>query len=120
MRSLVEHRTTATHRAATTTIRSTGAAGSHAYRPTFRMTSEDDYYERLRLDQEEAARLAQPPSVDDLFPHEIRDPLPEPTPAERGYRPAPCERCGKTFRTDAGARWHAANNRDCERWRKVA
>lgn len=84
------------------------------------MMGADAYYEQLAQYQAEAAALAQPPSVDDLFPTEIRDPLPEPTPAERGYRPAPCERCGKTFRTDAGARWHAANNRDCERWRKVA
>jgi hypothetical protein len=56
-----------------------------------------------------------PPSIDDVFPTEIRDPLPE-RHAERDHRPEPCGRCGKTFRTDAGARWHATNNQDCERW----
>ena len=36
---------------------------------------------------------------------------------ERGHRPPPCQRCGKTFKTDAGASWHAVNNPHCEKYR---
>lgn len=111
VRSLTEHRATATHRAATTSVRSTGGKGSHAYRPPvmgYSAAAHDAWYEEQYL-----ATL--PPSIDDLFPTEIRDPLPERV-ATRGATPGPCEKCGKTFRTPAGASWHAVNNTDCERW----
>lgn len=112
VRSLIEHRTSATHRAATTTIRDTGPKGRSAYRaPAIMPRPEADYDAWL----EEKALAALPPSIDDLFPIEIRDPLPE-RKAERDHRPEPCGRCGKAFKTDAGARWHATNNTDCERW----
>lgn len=112
VRSLIEHRTTATHKAARTGIRSSGPKGSHPYREPMHVGSQADYDYML----EERALDALPPTVDALFPTEIRDPLPEPAPAVRGSMPDPCEKCGKTFKTPAGARWHATNNRDCERW----
>lgn len=35
-------------------------------------------------------------------------------PAERGYRPAPCPRCGRdNFRTDKGRAWHLEHNPSC-------
>lgn len=46
--------------------------------------------------------------------------VPEPAPVlakvQRGYRPDPCHKCGKAFKTPAGAKWHADNNSDCARY----
>ena len=112
VRSLVEHRTTATHRAATTSVRSSGPKGSHPYKPPmmgYSAAAHDAWYEEQYL-----ATL--PPSIDDVFPFEIGEPPAPAAPAERGHRPPPCSRCGKTFKTDAGAIWHAGNNPHCERY----
>ena len=114
VRSLIEHRTTATHRAATTTVRSTGPKGAHAYRPPMVGYSASAQYAAYIAEAETRV----PPSIDDVFPVEIMDPLPAPPPAERGHKPPPCERCGKTFHTPAGATWHRVNNPHCERWAK--
>jgi hypothetical protein len=112
VRSLIEHRTTATHLASRSSIKDRGAKGRSAYRgPLILPRPEADYDAWL----EEKYLDSLPPSIDDVFPTEIRDPLPE-RHAERDHRPEPCGRCGKAFRTDAGARWHATNNLDCERW----
>lgn len=113
VRSMAEHLTTAKHRAATTSIRSTGPKGSHAYRAPVVIGSEADHW----ADLEERALAVLPPSVDELFPDEIMEPVPDPEPAERGYRPEPCGRCGRTFRTDGGRSWHLTRNPKCERWR---
>ena len=67
---------------------------------------------------EEKALALLPPSIDDLFPHEIGEPPAPAAPAERGYVPPPCQRCGKPFRTDAGATWHRVNNPHCEKYVK--
>ena len=115
VRSLVEHRTTAKHRDATTSIRSSGPKGSHAYRPPmmgYNANDHDAWYE-------EQALAAMPPSIDDLFPDEIMDPMVETGPAIRGAVPEPCARCGKGFRTPAGRHWHIVHNVKCEKWRKV-
>ena len=113
VRSLIEHRTTATHRAATTSVRDHGPKGRHAYRPPATMPRPEADYDAW-LEEKYLATL--PPSIDDVFPFEIGDPLPPAPPAERAVVPPPCQRCGKTFRTPAGARWHATNNLDCEKW----
>jgi hypothetical protein len=112
VRSLIEHRATATHKAAITTIRDTGPKGRSAYRPHAIVRSEADY--DAWLEEQYLATL--PPSIDDVFPTEIADPMPPAPPAERAYTPPPCERCGKTFRTDAGAAWHRDRNKYCEKW----
>ena len=113
VRSLVEHRATDKHRAATTTVRSTGGKGSHAYRPPAVMPRPESDYDAW-LEEKYLATL--PPSIDDVFPHEIGEPPAPAAPAERGYVPQPCQRCGKTFRTEAGADWHRHNNPHCEKW----
>ena len=113
VRSLIEHRTTATHRAATTSVRSSGPKGSHAYRPPAVMPRPESDYDAWL---EEKALALLPPSIDDVFPHEIGEPPAPAAPAERGHRPPPCQRCGKILKTDAGARWHAVNNPHCEKY----
>ena len=113
VRSLIEHRTTAGHLAARSSIKDHGPKGRSPYRPPATMPRPDADYDAWL---EEKALALLPPSIDDVFPFEIRDPLPESAPAVRDHTPAPCERCGKTFRTDAGARWHRVNNPQCEKW----
>jgi hypothetical protein len=111
-RSWAEHGSSAKHRAATTSVRSTGPRGSSAYSgPTIRVASDAAYDAML----EERETLAQPPTIDELEPVELGD-GPTPAPAERDHRPDPCERCGRTFRTDKGRAWHVANNPQCVKW----
>ncbi len=46
-------------------------------------------------------------------------PVASPRKPERGYRPAPCSRCGRNdFSTDKGRAWHLANNPSCANRRK--
>ena len=113
-RSWAEHANTEGHRKATTSIRSTGPKGSAAYKPPAILPrSVKDYEDDL------ARRFTVVPSIDTLPPVEIGDPDWEPVagPAVRSLRPAPCQRCGRPFRTQAGADWHAVNNPRCDKWR---
>jgi excisionase family DNA binding protein len=65
VRSMAEHLTTDRHRRATTSIRSSGPAGAHPYRPPVHVGSEEAYWaERERLALEDR----QPPSIDVLAP----------------------------------------------------
>ncbi len=113
VRSLIEHRTTAIHLSSRTSVKDHGAKGRSAYSgPRIMPRSESDYDAWL----EEKYLATLPPSIDDVFPTEIGERPPEPAPAVRAYVPPPCERCGRTFRTDAGATWHRDRNRHCEKW----
>lgn len=113
VRSLIEHRTTATHRATISPVQDHGAKGRSAYRgPVTLPRPEADYDAWL----EEKYLATLPPTIDDVFPHEIGEPPAPAPPAERDHRPPPCQRCGKAFRTDAGASWHRVNNPRCEKW----
>lgn len=114
VRTMAEHLTTAGHRARTSSVRSTGPAGSHAYRAPAVLPRPESEYDAM-LEERYLASL--PPTVDELFPDEIMDPVPEPAPAVRGYVPEPCGRCGATFRTDGGRSWHLRRNPRCTRWR---
>lgn len=58
------------------------------------------------------ARMAAPRRIRPFVP----EPAPTPAKVERQSRPAPCSKCGKAFKTPAGAKWHAENNADCARW----
>lgn len=45
--------------------------------------------------------------------------MPHPPRAIRGYRPAPCHRCGRAdFATDNGRAWHLENNPGCAKSRR--
>lgn len=116
VRSMAEHLTTERHRAATTSVRSSGPGGSHAYRPPVRIGSQADYWAEREREALEAEALVQPPTVDALPPIEYEDELSRPLPAVRDHRPEDCPRCGKSFRTEAGRAWHEANNPRCDRW----
>lgn len=113
VRSMIEHRATAKHRASTTSIRSSGPKGSSPYRG-YTLPAPDSAYDAY-LEQQYLDSL--PPTIDELFPLEIMDAPPEAPTPERGYRPEPCGRCGATFRTPAGRSWHMTRNTRCERWR---
>lgn len=110
-RSWAEHATTKKHRERTTSVRSTGPKGSHAYRPPAVMPASDADY-----DAELARRFIVVPSIDTVFPYELMDKPPERPKAERGSKPDPCPRCGAQQRTPAGAAWHRDNNPYCEKW----
>jgi hypothetical protein len=111
-RSWAEHAVSTKHRNATTSVRSSGPAGSHAYSgPMVRVASDSAYDAWL----EERAALEQPPTLAELPPVELGD-GPAPVPGERGYRPPPCERCGDHFKTDKGRAWHVKYNPQCVKW----
>jgi hypothetical protein len=114
-RSWAEHANTDKHRRATTSVRSTGARGSAAYRPPAVLPrSVSDYEDWLEEKALEAAVIV--PSIDTLPPFEIGEPPPDRAPAVRGHKPPPCPRCGAQQKTPAGAAWHAVNNPQCEKW----
>lgn len=50
-------------------------------------------------------------------------PIVQPEPArkaERGHRPAACERCGRAdFKTDKGRAWHVENNPECAKYARA-
>lgn len=110
---MIEHRATAKHRASTTSIRSSGPKGSSPYRG-YTLPASDAAY-AAQCEQEYLDSL--PPTVDELFPDEIMDPIMDADAPERGYRPDPCARCGTTFKTPSGRSWHMTHNTRCERWR---
>jgi excisionase family DNA binding protein len=75
-RTWAEHALSAKHRAATTSVRSSGPAGSHAYSgPTIRVASASAYDAWL----EERAALEQPPTLAELPPDELGDDDPDET-----------------------------------------
>lgn len=59
VRSMAEHLTTAGHRARTSSVRSSGPAGSHPYRPPAIMPASDAAYDAML---EERFLAALPPS----------------------------------------------------------
>ena len=123
-RTWAEHATTQKHRASTTTIRSTGARGSAAYKPPAvlprSMKDYEDWLEEKAYT--EATIVSRPPqddglpSIDTLPPAFVGDPPPERERAVRSIRPDPCPRCGAQQKTQAGATWHLVNNPQCEKW----
>lgn len=114
-RSWPEHAASDKHRKSSSSVRSSGAAGSQPYRPPAILPRSDAAYDAWL---EERALAVMPPTLDELPPVEQLYPDMEldPPRAERGHRPPPCQRCGKTFRTPKGRDWHVTNNPRCEKW----
>jgi hypothetical protein len=130
VRDMLAHQSTRTHQDRLRPSLSTGPKGSHPYRPPMMHAAplaqhgaaEDRRYEA------EAERIAAILEDDpDALAFELdrfyRD-IPPADPVQpryagrpvRSYRPGPCARCGKRFRTDNGLAWHVRNVPDCTRW----
>jgi len=126
VRDMLAHQSTRSHQDKLRPNLSTGPKGSHPYRPPMLHAptrSQDD----ARYDAEAeriAAVIDDDPDalafVADAFYRDI--PPAEPVapryagPAVRSYRPGPCGKCGKPFRTDNGLAWHVRNVPDCTRY----
>jgi hypothetical protein len=126
VRDMVRHNATAAHAKRSRPSLSSGAKGSHPYRPPM-LHAPTRAQEDARHDAEAeriAAILDDDPDARafylDAFYRDIppADPV-QPryaSPAVRSYRPGPCGKCGKAFRTDNGLAWHVVNVPDCTRW----